>query len=206
MADDLATAQNDLAFLRRLTEDSRPLFRPLGAMLAVAGFIQSLSAMRFWAVANGLVDWPIGLRPFMGLDGVIVQIIATIWLAQGMTVTSRSASPSVRAVRGAINALAWALGTAALGFAAAYWRDADAAALLTGFLVVLFTLASATWQVVYAVYRHSWALWAAIASALFALCIGLSAGWHGGALVLAAGLLSCLGLPGLAMMREARAG
>ena len=206
MSDELDIARENLAFLRTLAEDSRPLLRPLGAALLIGGLVQGLSALRFWAVGQGWIGWPEALRPWMGADGVALQVVlmlaaGCLWpsalrLPRGVT------GPAGRAARGAVNAMAWALGAAAVGLLLATRRLGGAEPMATGLPIVLFALAGATWWVVHAVYRRPWALAAALASAVFAAGVGLVAGTPAGALVIAAGLVACVALPGAAMMRQ----
>ncbi len=208
MADELDIARQDLAFLRGLAEDSRPMLRPLGAVLVIGGVVHGLSALRFWAVGQGWIGWPEPLRPWMGLDGLALQVLvmvaaALIWPGV-MRLPRGTSSPAGRAARGAVNALAWALCAALFGLLIASRRLANPELLSAGLPIVLFALAAATWQVVNAVYRRAWALSAAVASALFAAALGLAAGTPVGAVVLAVGLFSCVAAPGVAMMRQSR--
>ncbi len=98
--------------------------------------------------------------------------------------------------------MAWAPGAAVIGLLLATRRLGGAEPMATGLPIVLFALAGATWWVVHAVYRRPWALAAALASAVFAAGVGLVAGTPAGALVIAAGLIACVALPGAAMMRQ----
>ena len=158
MSDELDIARENLAFLRTLAEDSRPLLRPLGAALLIGGVVQGLSALRFWAVGQGWIGWPEALRPWMGVDGVALQVVlmlaaGCLWpsalrLRRGVT------GPAGRAARGAVNAMAWALGAAAVGLLLATRRLGGAEPMATGLPIVLFALAGATWWVVHAVYRR----------------------------------------------------
>ena len=208
MTNDLDIARQDLAFLRGLADDSRPMLRPLGAALAIAGVVHGLSALRFWAVGQGWIGWPPALRPLMGLDGLIVQIVvmvAAVWIwPAAMRMPKRTSGPAGRAARGAVNALGWALGAAFVGLFVASKRLGGGEPMDTGLPIVLFALASAAWWVLFAVYRRAWALVAAVASALFAAGLGLAAGTSGGALIVAAGLFACVAAPGLALIRQSR--
>ncbi len=206
MTDDLKIARQDLAFLRGLAEDNHPMLRPLGAALAIAGVVHGLSALRFWAVGKGWIDWPAALRPLMGFDGLIAQIIVMVVVAliwpSGMRMPKGTSSPAGRAARGAINALGWGLGAAFVGLFVASMRLGGGQLMNPGFPVVLFALASAVWWVIFAVYRRAWAVVAAIASALIAAGLGLAAGTSDGILVVAAGLFGCVAGPGLALVRQ----
>lgn len=208
MTNDLDTARRDLAYLRSLTEDSRPTLHALGALLVVGGAIQTVSVLRLWAVEANWLDWPDALRPYMGIDGVVLQIVLMILLPRlnpGLALPSGSASLAARAIRGAINALAWALAVAVLGLLAARWRLEGGEWVSTGFPIILFALTSATWQVIHVVYRRRWAQFTAVASATFVLAMGLAAGDSAGRAILAAGFLICFAAPGAAMMRQSRA-
>lgn len=206
MADDMDLARRDLAFLRSLTEDSRPTLRALGALMLVSGAVQAVNAFRLWMVGAGWLGWPVVLRPYLGIDGVALQIIIMILLPRlypSLVLAPNLASPAARAIRGAINALAWALAAAVLGFLAARWQMQDVDIVSVGFPIVLFALAAATWQVAYAVNRRRWAQAAALASVLFALAMGATAGVAVATLALAAGFVVCFAIPGAAMMRQA---
>lgn len=207
MTHPLDDARQDLEFLRRLADDAGPTLRPLGALLALTGTIQALSAVRIGAVEAGWIGWPDVLRPTIGIDGLGLQLLA-MWaltvLAPSLDLPRRSTNPGARAVRGAVNALAWALGSAALALFVAGLRGAGSEPMSTAFAIMVFALAGATWQVLFAVYRHAWALAAAIASALTAVTMGLVAPGAERALAMGAGLLLCVALPGAALLRQAR--
>ncbi|MBO9581851.1 MAG: hypothetical protein J7498_13250 [Sphingobium sp.] len=206
MTEDTDQARRDLAFLRSLAEDGRPTLRALGALMLVSGLIQAVSALRLWAVDTGWLGWPDALRAYLGIDGVILQLAIMILLPKldpSLTLRPGSASPAGRAIRGAMNALAWALAAAVLGLIAARWQMQDGQILSVGFPIVLFALAAATWQVAYAVNRRRWAQLAALASVLFAIAMGSVAGGSTAILALAAGFVSCFAIPGAAMMRQA---
>lgn len=199
-------ARRDLAFLRSLAEDSRPTLRALGALILVSGVIQAVSALRLWAVDAEWLGWPDALRPYLGIDGVVLQLAVMILLPKldpSLALRPGSASPAGRALRGAINALALALGAVVLGLLAARWKMQDGHILSVGFPIVLFALAAATWNVAYAVNRRRWAQLAALASVLFALIMGLVAVSAVGTIALAAGFTVCFAIPGAAMMRQA---
>lgn len=206
MMEDTDQARRDLAFLRGLAEDSRPTLRALGALMLVSGLIQAVSAFRLWAVGTGWLGWPDALRPYLGIDGVILQLAIMILLPKldpSLALRAGSASPAGRAIRGAINALAWALAAAVLGLIAARWQMQDGQILSVGFPIILFALTAATWQVAYAVNRRRWAQLAALASVLFALAMGSVAGGVIATLALAVGFVACFAIPGAAMMRQA---
>lgn len=206
MVDELDDARRDLAFLRGLVEDSSDSLRPLGAILVIAGVVHAISALRFWAVAAGWLVWPAPLSDFMGADAVIVQVAAMLVYARLTASRPKAAGPAARAVSGAVGALGWALASGLLGLLAAGYRTGGSNPIELGLPILLFALAGATWHVVYAVYRRPWALGSAIASALFALGVGLSANGPAGPPLIAAGLLVCLAAPGLALMRQAQVG
>jgi hypothetical protein len=144
----------------------------------------------------------------MGVDGLVVQVLLMVVAARvwpgAMRLPHVGSSPAGRAVRGAINALAWALGAAAVALFIAGRRTGEAEVLGAGLPVVLFAMASGTWWVVSAVYRRYWARGAAVASAVFAAVVALASGGPAGALAIAAGLIVCVAAPGLAMMRQSR--
>lgn len=199
-------ARRDLAFLRSLAEDSRPTLRALGALMLMSGVIQAVSALRLWAVDTGWLGWPDALRPYLGIDGVVLQLAVMILLPKldpSLALRPGSASPAGRALRGAINSLALALGAVVLGLLVVRWKMQDGHIFSVGFPIILFALAAATWNVAYAVNRRRWAQLAALSSVLFTLAMGLVAGGAMATLALAIGFVSCFAIPGAAMMWQA---
>lgn len=207
MADAIEQARQELAFLKGLVEDSRPVLRPVGVLIGLGGVIHAVSALRFWAIAERWLEWPAVLRPWLGLDALLLQLAAMILLAKIapslMNFPNRSNGPAARGVRAAVAALAWTLGTAGLALWLASGRLETREPLATGLPVVLFAFTSATWQIIFAIYRERWAAWAAVASALSAIAVGLSAGTPVYALVIAVGLVASLVMPALPMVRLA---
>lgn len=205
MANDVDQARLNLAYLRELVEDSRPLLRPMGMLLAIAGVVHAISALRFLAIDLHWIDWPPVLEPLLGIDAVAMQIVVTVAMVRRPPAIGYhgDGGPARRAVRGAVTALAWALGTAVLALAIAAYRSDQPELLAIGVPLVLFALASATWRVICVTYRNGFARAAAIASAASAVAVGVAAGEVWAPLVVAIGLLASLALPGLAMSRAA---
>lgn len=201
MANDVDQARLTLAYLRELVEGSRPLLGPIGQLFAIAGLVHAISAMRFLAIDLYWIDWPPVLQPLLGMDAVAIQIVITVTIVRRPTYYPGDGGPARRAIRGAVNALGWALGTAVLALAIAARRSDQPELLAVGVPLVLFALASATWQVISVTYRHGFARTAAIASAASAIGVGIAAGEVWSPLVVAIGLISSLALPGLAMSR-----
>jgi len=203
MANDVDQARLTLAYLRELVEDSRPLLRPMGQMLAIAGAVHAISALRFLAIDLQWIDWPAALQSLLGIDAVAMQIAITIALVRRPPPINHlgDGGPAGRAIRAAVSALGWAVGTAVLALAIATRRSGQPELLAIGVPLVLFALASATWQVIFVTYRHNFARAAAVASAASAIAVGIAAGETWASIVVAIGLVSSLALPGLAMAR-----
>ena len=207
MADSVEQAQRDLAFLRGLVEDSRPMLRPVGAVIGLGGAIHALSALRFWAIAEGWLGWPEMLRPWLGIDALVLQVAAMIVLSRAaptwMNFPRQSSGPAARGVRGAIAALAWTLAVAALSLWLASGQLAGGEPLTTGLPIVLFAFTSATWQILFAIYRERWAAWGTWAAAASAIGVALATGTSINALVIGVGLVLSLVVPAVPMMRYA---
>lgn len=202
MTNDVDQARLNLAYLRELVEDSRPLLRPTGQLFAIAGVVHAISALRFLAIDLHWIDWPPVLEPLLGIDAVAIQILATVAIVRRPAINHLGdGGLTRRVIRGAVNALGWALGTAVLALAVAARRSDQPELLAIGVPLVLFALASATWQVISMTYRNASARAAAIASAASAVAVGIAAGEVWAPLVVASGLLASLALPGLAMSR-----
>lgn len=207
MANDVDQARSTLAYLRELVEDSRPLLRPMGQLFAIAGVVHAISALRFLAIDLHWIDWPPVLEPLLGMDAVAIQIVVTMAIVRRPTLNHLgNGGPARRAIGGAVNALGWALGTAVLALVIAARRTDQPEFLTVGVPLVLFALASATWQVISVTYRHGFSRAAAIASAASAVAVGIAAGEAWLPLVVAIGLLASLALPGLAMSRASSTG
>jgi hypothetical protein len=196
----------DLAFLRSLAEDGAPALRTAGAVIALAGIVFGLNALRFWAIDMGFIAWPEALTPFLAWDALLAQLALSpvvVWLTSRGRALKRGGSAGGRAVSAALSAVGGALTAAMLALAAAAIRLQDPTLALSVFPIVLFALNGAAWWVAFAVYRRTWTLAVALGSFLTTLGLGWFAETPTQWLILGLGLFAWLAVPGIALTRQA---
>lgn len=199
---DTHSLKDDLAFLRDLAQDG-------GKGLARDGFSLAAVGLAFGAVT--LVYWLVFWGPLASLRFVaywlwIAGMVATIFAIE----TAKRRLPpatgaAARALSNAWNGVGVALTGGGLALLAAGWRQHDGAFVLATFPILLFSLYGAAWGVAFAVKRLTWFAWISAGCFLAAIGEGLLYGSPHQWLVLSLGLLLLVGLPGLVILKKARA-
>lgn len=199
---DTQSLKDDLAFLRDLAQDSGKGLARDAFALAVIGTTFGVVSLVYWLVFSGPLAgaglpvvwlWPVALM----FDIVLVE------LAKRRLPPASGAA--ARALSTAWNGVGVSLTGGGLALIAAAWRLHDGAFILATFPILLFSLYGAAWGVAYAVKRLGWFAWVGAGCFLAAIGEGLLYGSPHQWLVLSIGLFLLVGLPGVAILKKARA-
>ena len=197
----------DIAWMRRLAEESAQASMQGGSILFGAGLIFGLGSLGHWAVASGLA----------GLDMAAVNVIwlgATalflIMLAVTLTRMKRAGGVQTSANRASGTAWAsvgWGIFALSASMAALSWRLGEDAAMISFALMpsMIMVFYGSGWAVTAAMQRSKplWAL--AIGSFAAAPLLAALTGSADQYLAYAAALFLLMALPGWMLMRQARA-
>jgi hypothetical protein len=199
--DQATHARRDLAFIKAVAEDKGALPAALGWHLIAIGAIYGLDFIHIWAIFTGRASWPEALQAVPWLPGVIAYIPANIVI--NLRARHMAWGPTARAF-----GAAWAAMGLMIVPAVAVLLIGQAQAGFPFYLVwgaLAFVLYGGAWAAVAIVRGGRWHwLTASGCFALALLCallINQSAQW----LVMAAGLLLLVALPGLIILRSGRA-
>lgn len=198
------TAQDDLAYMRKLVEQGgRP--RMAGALIYMAaGLIYGTQTLILWGPAAGLytlsaqATWGV----IIGASALFVGVM--VWLIGR---ERKTAKPGMATGSRALNAAFGGAGLANIAlmviFGVNAWRQRD-------YLVwelypcVVFALQGAAWYVAYMLSRKVWMLTVALGCLATATVMGLLVGTPTFALVAALACFAWLAAPGAIMARDAR--
>lgn len=194
--------KDDLAFLRDLTQDSGKGLARDGFALATVGLVFGVVTLIYWLIYWG----PLARAAVLGWGLWIVGLVVMIG---ALAIAKRRLPPATgaaaRALSTAWNGVGVANTAGGLGLLAAGWRLHDATFVLATFPIVLFSLYGAAWSVAYAVKRLNWFAWVSTGCFLAAIAEGLLFRSAHQWLVLSLGLFLLVGLPGLAILKQAHA-
>jgi hypothetical protein len=194
--------KDDLAFLRDLTQDSgRGLARD-GFALAAVGMTFGVVTLIYWLIYSGPLSGALNIGWGLWLAGVVVMVGSILIANRRLPPASGAAS---RALSNAWGGVGVANTAGGLGLLAAAWRMNDGAFVLATFPIVLFSLYGAAWSVAYAVKRLNWFAWISTGCFAAAIAEGLLYKSPHEWLVLSIGLFLLVGLPGLVILKKARA-
>lgn len=199
MSTDKTTAQEDLAFLRRLvsTDDSSAAQRAFGLMYALWGAAFALPMFVQWLGMVGVLRLP-------AWYWTVVATVVTVLLLAVTVLLGRRTTPSV-----GVQARAWRAAFAGVGLAnlavlvglscvAANLKDGR---VLMIHAVVVFAFQGAAWYVVWALRRIAWTGLVAAAWYLFAAALGATIPGPSFVLIGSIGLFVLMVGPGVALMR-----
>jgi Na+/H+-translocating membrane pyrophosphatase len=199
---DTQSLKEDLAFLRDLTQDGgRGLARD-GFSLAAVGLVFGVVALVYWLVFWGPLADLMGLAYWLWIVGVLLMIVSTAIARRRLPAATGAAA---RALSVAWNGVGMSLLAGGLALLAAAWKTHDGAFVLATFPILLFSLYGAAWSVAFAVKRLSWFAWVSAGCFIAAIGEGLLYRSPHQWLVLSAGLFLLVGLPGLMILKKARA-
>jgi hypothetical protein len=199
MATDKTTAQEDLAFLRRLvsTDGDGAAQRAFGQMYAIWGAAFSLPMFVQWLGMIGVVrlpDWY-----WTAAAAVITILLLAVTIRMGRR-TNPSVGVQARAWRAVFAGVGWANVAVllALGLVSASLKDGRVMMLQA---VVVFAFQGAAWYVVWALRRIAWT--GLVAAGWYLCAAGLGAAIPDPSFVLlgSVGLFVLMVGPGLALAR-----
>lgn len=194
--------KDDLAFLRDLTQDSGKGLARDGLALAIVGLVFGVVTLIYWLIYWGPLAalWRIGWG--LWVVGIVVMIGA-LQIAKPRLPPATGAA--ARALSNAWNGVGIANTAGGLGLLAAGWRMHDATFVLATFPILLFALYGAAWSVAFAAKRLSWFAWISAGCFAAAIAEGLLYRSPHEWLVLSIGLFLLVGLPGLVILKKAKA-
>ena len=201
MTDPMRAAREDLAFLKAIAEDSGPLPSLIGAQLLVVGVPFGLNFILVWALFAGLLPWwPRDLIWASWIPGTLIYLPLSVVLhLRGRSFT---AGPTERLFRAA-----WAaVGLTAVPIIAVMLIAQ--ARTGTSFVIVWpalsFVLWGGAWASLGIIRRKAWHGVVAVGSIVTAMASAALIDVPGAWLVMAAGMLLCVALPGAAIVRRWR--
>jgi hypothetical protein len=198
---DTRSANDDLAFLRELTQDS-------GRGLARSGF--ALAAIGFGAGAFALLRWaasfaPLHLQLWASWGGLAIVLASIILVQRSQRRLPPATGAAARAVAAAWQSVGASLAAGSLGLVLPMiWSD-DNHLVLAIFPILMFSLYGAAWSVAYAAKRQTWFGWVSGGCLATAFAEGLLYRSPHQWLVMAFGLFLLVGLPGLVILKKAQA-
>ncbi len=194
--------KDDLAFLRDLTQDSGKGLARDGFNLAAVGLVFGVVTLVYWLVFWGPLASLMALAYWLWIAGLLLMIVATAIARRSLPAATGAAA---RALSVAWNGVGVSLLAGGLALLAAAWRTHDGAFVLATFPILLFSLYGAAWSVAYAVKRLSWFAWVSTGCFGVAFAEGLLYRSPHQWLVMSIGLFLLVGLPGLVILKKARA-
>jgi hypothetical protein len=198
MSDDEKSLTDDVAFLRALAEGGTSGPAREGAILIAVGVIFGLVAVQYWAIESSLFAVSPTVSTWLWLDGLIPFLVAVAVIS----VKYRAHPPGAasRALSACWKGVGTALIVADIALYAASRELVIPLLVKWVFPIVLFALIGGAWGVAFAVRRRgSLALVAGgnfVAAILSGIVIGQAQEW----LVLAAGLILLVAVPGGLML------
>jgi hypothetical protein len=199
---DTRSLKDDLAFLQGLAQDGGKGLARDGFALAAIGLTFGGVCLVYWLVFSGPLAGARLLAPWLWVIAFAIDVVLVELAKRRLPPATGAAA---RALSAAWNGVGVSLAAGGLGLSAAAWRLHDAAFVLATFPILLFSLYGAAWGVAYAVKRLGWFAWVGAGCFAAAIAEGLLYRSPHQWLVLSAGLVLLVGLPGLAILKKARA-
>jgi len=204
MNDRLTALENDIGFLKALAEEGRSPTLVGGSIMIAAGIIFGLASLGQWALRNGLspsfgvwappVIWIAAMVVFMVALAVILRRLGPHKLGEGAN----------RAIGVAWSSAGLAMFTLFVSAGIVAWRTGSDASLMMLCPIVL-SVYGLCWSVAASLAGVGWMRLAAIGSFAAALVTALMCNSPSLFLVYAAALAILALLPGVVMVRRARA-
>jgi len=201
MSNDIERVKDDIAFMKELAKDDGSVLRASGIGLVVGGTVFGLLLLRSFLIANGWLVWPEVLQPLMPFDAVVLFFVIFI----GIALRDGRRSDIRQLTVGATSRALWA-SWAAVGIGYLVAQIALSAAGASGLAgATIFAFWGGGWFVVWAIYRQ--ARFALVTIACYATAVGAGLLWETpyAQLVLALGFFVLVALPGVLIVRRARA-
>ena len=202
---DLQSIHEDLAFMKALADDDGRMPPAIGGQFVAAGLIYGLPVFPAWAVLRGLLPWPQGWVSWIGFGSTLVFVPLLIVMMSRARSRGWSPGPSGRAFGALWTSVALTLLTLGAATVVAGQR-LNSPELWQLWPSILFGVYGSAWAGVALVRRSlSWGL-VAFGSYATAVVSALLIGSTPDVLLCTAiGLQLWLTLPGVALMRHARA-
>lgn len=202
-SDPARAARDDLAFLKSLVDGAEHSQGVTGKLFVAAGLLYGLQMVGHWLQATGRIALPpLGnLAIAAGPTAIFLVILTTV------LVRERGASQGGSANR-AFQAVFSAAGLTNLVLAAVFAPPAIAQHDIRVWLFfpcVVYALQGGAWFATWTLRRRTWMLLTALGYFAFAIAMGATIGQEIYILLAGVGMLLCMVLPGLIMMRQARA-
>jgi hypothetical protein len=202
VTDETKALQDDIAFMRALSEDSgRALSRDAAVLIAV-GVIFGLNAFRFWGIEAGFLDWAKPTGNWWGLDALAIFLVVLLVLMGRFRTAARGAGS--RAMGAAWGGVGIAISVAVIALVIGASRLHLPLLVIWIFPLILFTLYGAAWWIAFAVKRRIWFAGIAIGSFITTLGCGFRMGSSDEWAILSLGLFLWVAAPGIAILREAQ--
>jgi hypothetical protein len=202
MTDERESLRDDIAFLRDLARDDGSDLAREASNMIVIGLVFGAVTFTYWLVFSGYVALPPTVVSWLWAAGVALMILVHMLLNRGV---SRATGAASRAVAAAWGGIGVSLLAPCLGLMLGGARIGNAHLVLWIFPTILFTLYGAAWGVAWVVKRRQWLFNVAFACAMTAFVEGGLVSSPHQWLVLSAGLLLLVALPGAVILRQSRA-
>ncbi len=199
---DTQSLKDDLAFLRDLTQDSGKGLARDGFNLATVGLVFGVVTLVYWLLFWGPLANLMVVAYWLWIVAIALMIVSTAIARRRLPAATGAAA---RALSVAWNGVGVSLLAGGVALLAAAWRMHDAGFVLATFPILLFSLYGAAWGVAFAVKRLSWFAWVSAGCFAAAIAEGLLYGSPHQWLVLSIGLFLLVGLPGVVILKKARA-
>lgn len=195
------TLKDDVAFLRALAEGGVSGAVREGAILLAIGLIFGLVAAQYWAIDSQLLHVSATAHTWLWLDGLVPFLICVAVIA--VRFPARAPGAASRALAGAWSGMGAAFVVADVALIAASKQLGIPLLAKWMFPLILFTLIGAVWGLAFAVRRRK--VFGLVAFGCFAAAIlcGTLMGRPEEWLVLSAGLILLVAIPGGLMIRAA---
>lgn len=204
MSDDNANPAADLAFLKNLVEDGsgRTQYRA-GLLFTIAGGLYGFQCLANWLMIVSGKEFSQFLWMLIGFAPTVIFLIVVVW----MIATDKKPNQGGATARG-VNAAFQAAGITNLAFICIF---APAAFRMENFEIwlfypaVVFALQGAAWLIAYMLRKRAWLAFVAGGWFVSSVALGLLIGAHLYLVVAGLALILLMMVPGLTMMRLARA-
>jgi hypothetical protein len=204
MTDQLQSLQEDISFLKALAVEGRSPVLLGGSSLVAAGAIYGAASLGHWSIAAGLVPvstpW---VFPILWA-GATAAFLAVLSVLKRQMRDAKATSAPNKASAMAWQGVGWAIFTLSLCMAIVAWR-ARSDTPLQLFPSIILALYGLAWSVAAAASRIRWTSLAAVGSFVAAVLVALVSDKPVVFLLFAGALVALAIVPGLALVRRARA-
>jgi hypothetical protein len=196
MSDDTLRIRDEISYIRGMVEDDGSVLRASGIGLVVAGSVFGLAALRSYGLASGWLRWPAALLPWDAVALfflVLLPTLATRARSRGRTFAMNATSRTVWASWAAVG-IGYMVSALSLSFAGSHAAGS-----------VLFAFWGSGWFIAAAAYRRAGFAIVALGCYLVAIGSGLLSGRPEELLLQAVALWGLVALPGVMVLRFAKA-